>query len=74
MADSHADAWKFWVKTRGHIYCYIATIGDERAAEDLLRSREAIGELLDRERLPQRVYDVLELKPNEVVGFQSMRW
>ena len=72
MDISEAEAWKFWVKTREQLYCFIVTVGDPKLAEEKLRSREPVGELLDRERLPQRVYDALDLKPNEVTGFKSL--
>lgn len=72
MTQSDAKAWKFWMKTAGHMYCFIVTVDDPEEAEAKLQSREAVGEILDRERLPSRVYEALGLAPNEVIGFKSL--
>ena len=75
MSDSHAQAWKFWVRMRGHLYCFIVTVDDEEQfrATEKYRGKVSSNEVrfAAAEGAIRRLHVIEEEEPEDV---DEMDW
>jgi hypothetical protein len=74
MTEQASGAWKFWIVKHEKIYCFIVAVPEEALAEKKLLAREGNLEILDRERLPERISAMLEMKSGDVMGWKPLAY
>ena len=65
-------AWKFWGRQHGKLYCFIVAVDDRGEATRRLANREPMFEVVDVERVPERILSLLEMEPDQVTGWKSL--
>ncbi|WP_237478624.1 hypothetical protein [Lichenibacterium dinghuense] len=65
-------AWKFWGKRHGELSCFIVACGDREEAERRVANHDPFFEIIDAERVPDKVRALLDLEPGQVSGWSSM--
>lgn len=66
--------WKFWCRRHERLLCYIVAADDRAEAEKALRNHDAFAEVLDVERVPDKVFALLDMRPGQVTGWSTMSW
>ncbi len=64
--------WKFWCKRHDKLFCFIVALDERATAEQRLMNYEPFVEVLDVERVPDKVFALLDMQPNQVTGWSSL--
>ncbi len=66
--------WKFWCRRHERLLCYIVALSDRAEAEKGLRNHDPFAEVLDVERVPDKVFALLDMQSGQVTGWSTMNW
>ena len=59
-------------RQHGKLYCFVVAADDREDAAKRLANHEPMFEVLDVERVPERILTLLDMDPDQVTGWKSL--